>query len=454
MEDMALIEKKRKKEREAWWKKILAYYMLQQIAQEQKRAEMLQTYALNHLLVTTEEIVVKKDLLARLFRKEPGRMSALEILEKMMPGEKADSPFRALYGKICRQPMSEAETEKAIAEVIEQAPPMILEDARQERERAQSFQERQAEERRRREQEQPLARPEMVKEDREGLRYEEQLRLKMAFLKQLMPQQIFNELVQGLAREGQQVDVNRLDLADELPAHLSYEGYIAQKQTLLQMHNGKFVHADNVYTSAAYMLAAYEQKDAPHFDAARADERAREIFGSKAFRVYLDSHPGSLVAASQNMFIDITHEGIVNLNAELEARDRTLAAVGRNMRKDASGQTAAYNRAMNKLDRFVKSPVEPSEEEKKGLISALGEVVLKDCAPGSAVASENAMQDAMCALKALVPPESFRKLLDKVNEGRPQKLEEKAFEKPRDTGEPVAERKNALLETEIAAYIG
>ncbi len=98
--------------------------MLQQIAEEQRRAEMLQAYALNHLLITTEEIVVKEKLLARLFRKEPGRMSAFEILEKLVQGEEADSPFSALWGKISKQPMSEEETEKAIAEVIEQAPPI------------------------------------------------------------------------------------------------------------------------------------------------------------------------------------------------------------------------------------------------------------------------------------------------------------------------------------------
>ena len=124
MEDMALVQKRRKKEREAWWKKILAYYMMQKMADEQAKARLLQAYAFNHILITTEEIVIKEGMLSRLFRKEPGRLSAMEILERMAQGEKKDSPFRSLLNKIRQEPMSEEETEKAIAEVIEKAPPM------------------------------------------------------------------------------------------------------------------------------------------------------------------------------------------------------------------------------------------------------------------------------------------------------------------------------------------
>lgn len=451
MEDMALIEKRRKKEREAWWKKILAYYMLQQIAEQQRRAELIQAYALNHLLITTEKIVIKEGLLARLFRKEPGRMSALEILEKMAPDEMTNSPFRSLLGKIRQQPMSEEETEKAIAEVIEKAPPMIIEDARQETERKQAWQQQQEQERLNRPAE---ARPEMPKEDKVGIRYESHLRLQLAFMKKLMHPELFDELIQGLARVGRQVDPNELDIPDAQPEQVTYASYIAAKQTQLKMHDGVFVNPDNVYTSAAYMLAAYEQKDVPRFDAARADERAREIFGSKAFRVYLDSHPGSLVAASQNMFLDITHEGMMRLDAELNKRDRILQEVSRNMRKDAPGQTAGYYQALNKLERFARLPVEPSEAERKSLITSLGDYILKDCAPDSPVASENGLKDAMCAVKVLVPAESFKKLLDKVNEGRAQKFAEKDFEKPREIANAGPERANAMDEAALAMYMG
>ena len=451
MEDMALTEKKRKKEREEWWKKILAYYMLEQIAEEQKRKELLQTYVMRHTMFVTEQYVLKYGLLAQLFFKEPGRMNAVDILERMVPGEAEDSPFRSLLGKIRQQPMSEEETEQAIAEVIEKAPPRIIEDARQERIRRQAWQEQQEQEKKNRPAD---AKPEMPKEDKAALRYEKQLRYQLAFMKKMMPAQLFEELIQGLAREGRKVDPAALDLPDPQPQQATYASYVSDKQAQLQMYNGIFVNQDNVYTSAAYMLAAYEQKDAPRFDAGKADERAREIFGSKAFRVYLDSHPGSLAAASQNMFMDITHEGMVSLEKELNRRDETLEAVSRNMRRAASGQTAGYFQALNRLERFVRSPLEPSEEEKKKLITALGDYVIKDCAPDSPAASENGLKDAMCALKALLPPENFKKLLGKVNEGRPKAWTEKDFEKPREAAKPEAERADAMAEAELAAIIG
>ena len=450
MEDMALVEKRRRKERENWWKKILAYYMMQKIMDEQKRQELIRAYALHNTLIINEHIVMRQGLLALLFRKTPGTMSAFEILRKIAPMEADNSPFKMLLGKISQEPMSEEETEKAIAEVIEKAPPMLLEDARQERERRDAWEQEQEAERQARLR-QPAARPEMPKQDEKAIHYEEQLRLKLAFLRQLMPPELFQELCQGLAREGHEVNVNELDIPDYPQPQITYQSYVAQKQAQLRMHNGKYVHEDNVYTSAAYMLAAYEQKDAPRFDAQLADNRAREIFGSKAFRVYLDSHPGSLVAASQNMFMDITYEGMITLENELNKRDTILSAVNRNLRAGATGQTAGYFQMMNKLDRFVKSFVEPSDAERKELIASLGNYVLKDCAPGSKVGNENAMKDALCAIKALVPADSFAKLMDKVNEGRSQKLDAKEFEKPREVAEPVAERANAMAEMELSA---
>ena len=445
MEDMALVMKRRKKEREAWWRKILAYYMMQKIVEEQKRAELLEAYAKHDVFVITEHIVQREGIIGLLFRKEPGRLSAFEILEKIAAGEELESPFRHLLSRIRKAQASAEETEKAIAEVIEKAPPIMLEDARQERERREAWEQKENEER---QAAVAAAQPRMAKQDEEAIRFDEQLRYKMAFLKKIMPQALFVKLCQGLAREGHDVNVNELDLPDRPMNQMTYETYVAQKQAILRMHNGVFVNADNVYTSAAYMLAAYEQKDAPQFNAGLADERARELFGSKAFRVYLDSHPGSLVAASQNSFMDMTHEGIVRLEEEFKERDKTLGIVSRNLRKAASGQPAGYHKMLNRLERYVNSPSEPGAEEKNGLISSLGEYILKDCAAGSQAADENGLKNALYAIKALVPADSFKKGLEKVNKGRSHPLTE------RDFADPVEEAQPDQAERELQLQLG
>ena len=407
-ENMALIEKRRKKERQEWWRKILAYYMMEKIADEKRKAEILRNYAMYHTA-----IVIEEGMLSLLFRKEPGRMSAMEILEQM-EDEDLDSPFGKLLQKVRKEPVSEKETEEAIAEVIDKAPPLILRDVKTERERQEAL----IQQEKAKQEQNPEARPAPWEPDQQAIRFGRQLRLKLAFLKQVMPAPLFGELVGALAREGHVVNVNALDIPDPPQLRVTYQSYIAEKQARLQVHNNRFVNADNVYTSAAYMLAAYEQKNMPVFNAERADERARELFGSKAFRVYLDTHPGSLVAASQNTFLDITHEGLMKLETEIAVRDETLAAVSRSLRRNASGQTANYHRMLNKMERMAASPVEPSDAEKKALITAIGDYVLKDCAPGSQVGDEAAMKEVLCAARVLMPEERFGRLLEQVNTGR------------------------------------
>ena len=294
----------------------------------------------------------------------------------------------------------------------------MIEAAKAEHERRENLERQEAEKAK----EQLLARPVMRMLDEAAARYDRLMRLKLGFLRRVMPQALFHELCQGLAREGHVVNLALLDIPDRNPARMTYMDYVNAKMTQMQVHNGRLVNADNVYTSAAYMLAAYEQKDLPLFNAARTDERARELFGSKAFRVYLDSHPGSLVAAAQNTFLDITHDGLIELEEKIAARDAVLDTMSKSLRSRASGQTANYHRMLNKIERFVKSPVEPSDADKKALIGAIGDYVLKDCAPGSEVADEEGLRDAMCAAGALLPEDSFMKLLEQVNAGRSKPL--------------------------------
>ena len=437
MDKKAELEKKRRKERELWWKKILAYYMMEKMVEEQKKAEVVTQFAYYQT-----QMVIRESMIGALFYKEPGRMSAMEMLKEISKDEAEDSEFKKLMDKISQEPMSEKETEEAIAEVIEKAPPKMIEDAKAERERRETLQQQEA----MKAKENPLAKPAIRVPDAAAIRYDRQMRLKLAFLKQLMPSALFNELCQGLAREGHAVNAAALEIPDRNPAHMTYNDYVAAKKTQMQMHDGRFVNASNVYTSAAYMLAAYEQKDHPVFSAARADERARELFGSKAFRVYLDSHPGSLVAAAQNTFMDITYDGMIELEQKITARDAVLDAMSRSLRRRASGQTANYHRMLNKMERFVKSPTEPSDDEKKQLIRAIGDYVLTDCAPGSEVADEEALKDAMCAAGALLPEDSFVKLLEQVNAGRSKPLTPADLGRPNPAPkEPEANREGPVL---------
>ena len=279
----------------------------------------------------------------------------------------------------------------------------------------------------------------------------------MAFLRQMMPRELFDQLIDALAREGHAIHENDLDMPDaQAPQQMSYQEYIASKRIQMEVHNGHFVNANNVYTSAAYMLAAYEQKDALQFNAAKADQRAMELFGSKAFRVYLDSHPGSLVAAAQNSFMDITHEGIRRMEEQIKRRDEKLKAVSRNLRGAASGKSSRYHRMLNKMERFAASPTEPSEAEKKDLLSSLGEFILKDCAPNAAERNEDDFRDAMCAVKALVPQESFKKVVDQVNIGRQHKVSANDFDEPNppEARENVVQRANAFDENALEAFLG
>ena len=453
-EELARELKRRKKEREAEWKKILAYYMMEKIMTEQKRKEMMRAFAEHYTAVTLTELVIREKLLSKLFRKEPGKLSAYEVLQKMSSEEPENSPFRKLMDKISKEPMSEKETEKAIAEVVEQAPPIILEDARQERERKENWQQEQV---RQREADPVAAKLNILEDDQEAIRYERKLRYRLSFLKRMMPQPLFRQICDGLAREGHNVNENELDIPDQEPQYMTYEEYTARKRAQMQMHDGKFVNADNVYTSAAYMLAAYEQKDLPVFNAEVADERARELFGTKAFRVYLDSHPGSLVAASQGAFLDMTYAGIVQLDAELKKRDAILDTVSHNLRQSATGKTALFYKMLNKLERFAGSPVEPSDPERKELLASMGEYILKDCAPDSKEYDEACFKDTMCAVKALVPAESFNKVLDQVNKGRAHKVEAKDFNEPNpkvEVRQPVAQRANAMADMELDVFMG
>ncbi|MBQ6293906.1 MAG: hypothetical protein IJK77_08570 [Lachnospiraceae bacterium] len=89
MNKKAELEKKRRKERELMWRKILAFYMMQKITEEQKKVEVIARFAFYQT-----QMVIEEGLISALFAKEPGRMSAMEMLEELSKEEPDDSAFK------------------------------------------------------------------------------------------------------------------------------------------------------------------------------------------------------------------------------------------------------------------------------------------------------------------------------------------------------------------------
>ena len=73
---------------------------------------------------------------------------------------------------------------------------------------------------------------------------------------------------------------------------------------------------------------AAEQKDEPVFDEKKAEARAMELTGSKAFRQYMKLHPGSLLAAAQKVKAFVTVEmNIGQMIEDVELATRCLKPV-------------------------------------------------------------------------------------------------------------------------------
>ena len=199
---------------------------------------------------------------------------------------------------------------------------------------------------------------------------------------------------------------------------------------------GQLANAGDVYSAAAYMLAAYEQKDAIEFDEAKADARAMELSGSRAFKAYMKGHPGNLLAAARGTAVEETHNGVAALDADLSRRDAILTNTRDSLKKLATGKTPCFHRMLNALDRFVNADTEPTQEEKAGLVNALGDYITTDGSPKSREYNKECFTQAMCSVKALLPEQDFEKVVEQVNVGREPKVKAADFDAP----EPVKER--------------
>lgn len=423
-------EERRRKEAE-WWKKVITYY-LYQFYQEQMDREA-EKYPHEPLIVYMAGYIRERRLMHKLYEKEAGKLSAFELLEKMQKFQEEDSPFRRLYNDLKENPPHEDKINESITRCVEVAPENILKRRRRNgihiRNHGKAAE----------------------KAGRVSAEEEQRTKYEMTFLRAVMPPELFHKLCAELSKEGREIDPEKDFLFVPEQEGPSYEEYVAQHVTDPREKEGRLGNLDEFCTSAAYMLAAYEQKNAEQFDERRADARAMEISGSKAFRTYMMDHPGSILAAARNTGIENTHQDLMALDAALKQRDTVLGSVRDAMKTKAMGRTGAYHQLMNALDRFVSSPDNPSAQEKSALSMKLAQFIMTEGNPGSLHYDKATCVNAARALKALLPKKDFDSFLETANVGRSKgdqlKAEElegpapRAQEAPAPEG-PVLERRN------------
>ena len=404
----AEVEEERKRRAAEWWNKVIVYY-LNQMYHAQVDAE-IEKYRPKLLVEQLLEYYHEQNTVDLLNKKEPGKLSAMEILERMQAFQEEDSPFRDLYRDIKEDPTARDKIERSMSRCVEEAPKRIL--ARKHRNAVHVRMKPHPEEEGHKEEE--AIDPEEARREEERLRYE------MTFLRTVMPPKLYRQLCEGLVKQGRMKDpeLDFLDIPEEEKGEVTYEDYVERHRALPRAREGELGNVDELFTAAAYMLAAYEQKDELSFDEKAADARAMEISGSKAFRQYMKSHPGSLLAAAQNTGLEATQGEIDTLNWELKKRDDALASVHDAFRTKASGQTAAYHQTMNALGRFLRNAEEPSKKEKDALSMTLAQYILTEGDPKNPNYCREGGLQAARALQILLPEKDFQKFLETANEKR------------------------------------
>ena len=432
-------EEERKKQEEAWWQKVITYYLNQMYHEEVDREVGKYRPEPLPFLRYMAQYIHERRTVEQLYVKKAGQLSAYEVLEKMDKYQEEDSPFRALLTDLREskeRPEDAAAKEKAersLSRCVEEAPVQIVNRTRRNavRKKKAAQQRPEAE----------IPKPDPTEEAR--TRYE------MTFLRAVMPPELYRKLCDELTKQGRAVDPEKDFLfIPEREGGRSYEEYTAMHRVNPVEKDGKLANLDEIVTSAAYMLAAFEQKDEPDFDEKGADARAMELSGSKGFRAYVSSHPGSILAAARNTGLEATHRELTALETSTRKRDGVLSSVADAMHRSSSGKTVAYHQVMNAVKRFAASPDEPSQEERNALGMKLAQYVMTEGNPASPhYKKENAMLAAR-AMKALLPSRDFEAFLTTANQGRTeeQKLRSEELEGPVPPAPEAPERRGPVLE--------
>ncbi|MBQ7713364.1 MAG: hypothetical protein IJT71_00555 [Oscillospiraceae bacterium] len=421
-------ELREKRRREQWWRKVLAYYMMDTYVtkqDEKARAEAMTAYR------AAERLVEERGLVNRLFKKRGNAPSAAELFLELGKDEQPDSPIGELAAELRKQQPSEEKLKSAVERVIVEEPVRMLEAERRE-------QERRAEWRRTHPHYTDAAESETIELQRIA-RYEDRKGKKMSIFRELMPPEQFRELQALLAAQHRDIEAEERAAEQEQPQAQqrqtpTFAQYVEQKklpaEVILEEKAGQLARSGEIYTAAAYMIAAYEQKDEKEFDAEKADLRAMQLSGSRAFKAYMKGHPGSLIAAAKGTAVAETRDGVAALDADLKRRDAILRETRDNLKKLATGKTPAFHRMLNALDRFVNEDTEPTPQERAGVVHALADYIATDCAQGSREFDDACFTQAMRSVKALVPEQDFAKVVEQVNVGREPKVKAEEFDAP------------------------
>lgn len=429
------LRKKKEREAELQWQKILAYYMMETYV---TKAEALAEAEMRAAYQATSRFISEHGLLGRLFETDKDGVCPAELLLELGLDEPSDSPLGELIAEVRRKPRSREKLTGALTRVIVEEPPRMIAAAQKEQERRAEWQRKHVGE--------IKAAGDFELVDGEQARYEAKLQKKMAFLRTVMPPELYKELSQKLSVGEYTIDAAKPGEREKGKEHKSdYKSYVKERRTEPEKETGKFANSGDVYSAAAYMLAAWEQKDAPEFDAAKADARAMELSGSRAFKAYMKGHPGSLLAAASGTAVGETHDGIAALDADLSRRDAVLTDVRDGLKRLATGKTSAFHHMLNALDRFVNADTEPSKQERSELAVTLADYICTDCAPDSRNADSACFKLTMCAVKAIVTEKDFADFIERVNIGRDPKVKAADF----DTVEPVREKAVEKPEREL-----
>ncbi len=157
-----------------------------------------------------------------------------------------------------------------------------------------------------------------------------------------------------------------------------------------------------------------------------------------AFKLPVVKQADKLGGAARGTAVEETHNGVAALDADLSRRDAILVNARDSLKHMATGKTACFHRMLKTLDRFVNADTEPTQQERTGLVSALAEYILSDCAPGSREYDKGCFTQAMRSVKALMPEKEFEKVVERVNVGREPKVKAADFDME------IAARENAL----------
>ena len=394
-------EQERKRKKAEQWQKVLLYYLNRMYHEEQEK-ELAKYKPEPSILSVMAGYIREKRLLAKLREKRNGELSGLELLERLERFQEEDSPFSTLLKDI-RENSPEEKIEESINRVMLEAPQQIVNRGRRNANR--KNQPGQA----------PREQPQPDPLDEERTRYE------MAFLRTVMPPELYRKLWEELVKQGR---MESEWAAPERPGPErerkgpTYAEYTAMHSVDPVEKDGKAENLDEIFTAAAYQLAAYEQKDTPEFDGKKADVRAMELSGSRAFRSFMNGHPGSLLAAARNTGLEATHREFVKQEKKLRTRDEILTAVRDGLKGQLRGRSAEYHQMTNALDRFVSAPVEPGSRERSTLALQLAQFVMTEGNPASPDYRRESSMLAAKALKALLSGKDFNTFLVQANLGR------------------------------------